>query len=273
MPRSSATITPAEVQEWAKFCQDNNIIQGQSEQGIQNANFALEYFTKTWGEDITPANLAAAKSVILPHLKQYAQDELDFHAALAKLSPTEQEAFASWIPPRGLVINNRGLTAIVEWIKAHGFNLTKENLQLAVGQQTVAPFLEWEHVSAHRETEHSRTDDGRGFLHDDGMTKQKDGTWGKSPAQYAKERREAQEKANPQTAEQKLSVEDASWRRVAEEACAYGSHSQQAQIRKVFQASVDAGLSWRKVCEACTALRNTFKKSEMVANRAGYYSR
>jgi hypothetical protein len=190
MPRSSATITPAEVQQWAAFCRDNNIIADSSENGIANANFALEYFTKTWGEDITPANLAAAKSVILPHLKQYAQDELEFHAALAKLSPTEQEAFASWIPPRELVINNRGLTAIVEWIKAHNFNLTKENLQLAIGQNTIQPFLSWEYVSTHRETEHSRTDDGKGFLHD-GLTLQPDGSWGKSKAQHAKENRSA----------------------------------------------------------------------------------
>jgi hypothetical protein len=273
MSRINNQISNEEVQAYKTWCAANNVIADGSDDSTNNANIVRDYFLDVWKETINDRNLEAAKSVLLPTLKIYAPDQQEFHEALKKLTAVEQQAFSDWVPPRGLVVTNKACVALLSWLIVHKLPVNAANLQLCVGQQVVAPFLEWEHVSAHRETEHSRTDDGKGFLQDEGLRKLPDGSYGRTRADYAREAREAQEKANPQTAEQKLSVEDASWRRVAEEACAYGSHSQQAQIRKVFQASVDAGLSWRKVCEACTALRNTFKRNEMVQNRAGYYSR
>jgi hypothetical protein len=271
--RTSNQISDSEVQAYQEFCRENHIVTDGSEDSNFNADLVRDYFTVTWPNEISRTNLALAKAALMPHLRVYPPDALEFQAALAKLTPAEQQTFSDWVPPRGLVINNRGLTAIVEWIKAHNFNLTKENLQLAVGQQRVAPFLEWSNDSAVRPTSrHLETDDGTPFL-GEGLRKLPDGSYGKTRADYAREAREAQEKANPQTAEHKLSVEDASWKRVALEACAFGTHSQQSQIRKVYDQSVAAGLDWRKVCEACTALRNTFKRNEMIQNRSGYYSR
>jgi hypothetical protein len=272
--RTSATITPAEVQQWMKFCRDNDIVADGSEKGLANADFANEYFTKTWGEDITTANLAAAKTLILPYLKLYSADELEFNAVLTKLTPAQAQIFQDWKPPRGLKQTERAATAILSWLTAHKFEITARNLDLAVGQKTIAQFLEYEYIPQHQQTEHSRTDDGKGFLHGDGLTLQRDGSLGKSPARYAKERREAAEKLDPTiTPEHKLSADDQSWLRVARDACRFGNHSQQAQIQKIYDQSTAQGLSPRKIAEACDALRNTFKKNEMVQNRAGYYSR
>jgi hypothetical protein len=269
MARQSNQISNEEVQAYKTFCQENNVIADGSEDSTWNANLVRDYFLTTWPNEISPANLALARVALMPHLRLYSPDQQEFHEALKKLTAVEQQAFSDWVPPRGLVVTNKACVALLSWLSVHKLPVTKENLQLCVGQQLVQPFLEWEHVSTHRQTEHSRTDDGKGFLHD-GLTLQPDGSYGKSKAQHAKENRSEDPTIAP---EHKLSVEDANWKRIAEEACAFGTHSQQAQVKKVYDQSIAAGLSWRKVCEACAALRNTFRRNEMVQNRAGYYSR
>jgi hypothetical protein len=271
MARSSATITPAEVQEWMKFCRDNDIVADGSEKGLANADFAHEYFTKTWGEDITAANLAAAKTLILPHLHVYTPDELEFNAVLAKLNPTEAKIFQDWKPPRGLKQTERAATAILSWLTAHKFEISPKNLDLAVGQRTIQQFLEYEYVPTHVQSEHSRTDDGTKFL-GDGLRKLPDGSWGRTRADYAREARQAAEKANPQPKD--LSSDELRWKALADEKRDSGnSHSQRDQLKKAYSDAVAAGLDWRRVFEAVNKLYVEFRRVAQTADRSGYYRR
>jgi len=272
MARTNNQITQQEIQTYKTWCQDNNVIADASVDGVENANLVSNYFLVTWPNEISPANLALAKAALMPHLRQYTPDQQEFNAVLAKLTPAEAQIFTDWKPPTGLKRNERAAVAILTWLTAHKFEITPRNLDLAVGQKTVQPFLEYEYVPTHVQSEHSRTDDGTKFLGND-LRKLPDGSYGKTRADYSREAREAAEKANPQTAENKLSVEDANWLRVGQEACRFGSHSQQAQIQKVYDQSTAQGLSPRKVAEACCALRNTFAKNEMIQDRSGYYRR
>jgi hypothetical protein len=66
--RTSVEITNQEVAAYSAFCRKHHVfLEGQ--EGVDTANFVRDYFLKTWGEDITDANLDKALPYIRPHLK------------------------------------------------------------------------------------------------------------------------------------------------------------------------------------------------------------
>jgi hypothetical protein len=197
----------------------------------------------------------------------------EFHAELAKLTPGEQQALGDWKPPAGLVVNNRGLVAILSWLSAHSFPVTAQTLQLAVGQNRVQPFLSWEHISTAVQSEHSRTDDGTRFL-GQGLRKLPDGSYGKTRADCAREAREAAEKANPQATQESLSTDELRWKSMAcEKRDSGNTHSQRDQLKRAFDNAVAAGRDWRRVYESVNSLYNQMRKNEMIADRSRYYRR
>jgi hypothetical protein len=170
----------------------------------------------------------------------------------------------------GLLCVPVGLIAgTLSWLLGHKFAVTTSNLTLAVGQTRLQPYFEWETQSTHVQSWHSQTDDGKPFV-TDGLRKLPDGSMGKSRLDYAREARAASEAANPQPQEQ-LSKSDAAWKSMAQEACRFGTHSQQAQIQKVYDDS--QALPWRTIYEKCSRLVNQFKKSGMTVSKAGWYNR
>jgi hypothetical protein len=115
----------------------------------------------------------------------------------------------------------------------------------------------------------AKADDGKPFIMD-GLKKQRDGSYGKSPADYAAEARAAQEAANPQpTAQERLSVEDARWRSMAEQACNFGSHGQQQTLKQEFDKAQASGLDWRRTYEAVNQVVNMYRRSAQVRGWAG----
>ena len=113
----------------------------------------------------------------------------------------------------------------------------------------------------------AKEDDGTPFL-GTGLTKQSDGTWGRSPADYKREQREAAERNNPQpTAQEQLTAEEYEWRKMAHELLRYGTHGQQATIKKTFDQAVTSGASWRQVFEACNSIVNQYKRAAAVSVR------
>jgi hypothetical protein len=194
----------------------------------------------------------------------------EFHAELAKLTPGEQQALGDWKPPAGLVVNNRGLVAILSWLSAHSFPVTAQTLQLAVGQQRVAPFLEWEHVSTVRPSQHSVTDDGKPFL-GDGLRKLPDGSYGKTRADYAKEAREASQVAIPQSQDPTADFWES---KSIERRDSGNTHSQRDQLKKCWDNAVaQTNRDWRRVYEAVNKLYVEFRRTAQTADRSGYYRR
>jgi hypothetical protein len=59
---------------------------------------------------------------------------------------------------------------------------------------------------------------------------QRDGSWGKSPADYA---REAVERNTQQPTERQKAQEVNSWRSITEELLRFGSHGQQAELKRL----------------------------------------
>jgi hypothetical protein len=100
----------------------------------------------------------------------------------------------------------------------------------------------------------------------DGLKKQSDGTYGKSPADYAAEARAAQEAANPQPTErERLSAEDKKWRDMATELLGYGTHGNQLAIKQVYDQAISSGLDWRRTYEAVSRVKKMFERSKAVS--------
>ncbi len=268
MSRSSATITQQEQIAWHEFCEKHNFIPNG-----ENADLAANYFLNVWGVDINPQHLEAALEQLRPSLKQFEPNQKLYLDLFSALPPSEQEAFLSWRGGQGLKDSFYNGAIILQYIKAHGWPVDNAHLQLTIGQARVAGSLEWEYQPTHVQSRHAAADDGKPFF-SEGLVKQSDGSFGRSPLDYAREAREAAEKANPQVMPQEqLTKSDAAWKNMAQEACRFGNHSQQAQLEKVYKDGVSQALPWRTVYENCNTLRNQFKKSAMTVSKAGWYRR
>jgi len=108
----------------------------------------------------------------------------------------------------------------------------------------------------------AKADDGTPFV-TDGLTKQKDGSLGKSPADYAREARERSEKNNPSPSQAPaLDESERTWKAMAEGLLNDGTHSQQARVRAVFDR--EAGNGWRRIYEACKKEANLYRNSRSI---------
>ncbi len=91
------------------------------------------------------------------------------------------------------------------------------------------------------------------------LVKNADGSFrSKTPAEQRADREAAENAKQTQTATA-LSESDQQWRSMALDACNYGTHSQQAQIRQVFDQYKDT-TSWREVYDRVNQTRNTLKR-------------
>jgi hypothetical protein len=269
MSRTSATITKQEQIAWHEFCEKHNFIPNR-----ENAEQAANYFLNVWGVDITPQHLEAALEQLRPSLKQFEPNQKLYLDLFSALPSSEQEAFLSWRGGQGLKDSFYNGAIILQYIKAHGWPVDTAHLQLTIGQTRVAGSLEWEHVSSKRENVHLKNDDGKHFLHDAGLVKQADGSLGRSKLDYAREAREAAEKANPQpTPERQLSQSDQSWRRMRLGLLQFGNHARRDESKKFSDSLVQQGLSERQIYEHIKQLVDGWKRSEQMSNRAGYYTR
>ena len=103
----------------------------------------------------------------------------------------------------------------------------------------------------------AKEDDGEPFV-TSGLTKQRDGSLGKSPADYAREAHEAAEKNNPQPKPgTPLSASDQTWKNMADGLSSDGTHSQQQRVRAVYDR--EQGNGWRQIYEACKREVNAYK--------------
>jgi hypothetical protein len=226
--RTSEQITQNEIKAYAKFCAERGIIHDGSQDDQHNADFVLNYFVNIWKEDITEQNLNTAWEKIRPHLKFYAPNQQEANDLISKLSPEEQKVFAEWKGPRGLKPTHRAVAALLSWLGAHKFPVTKQNLDLAVGQQRVAPFLEWNESATPRHAPDPRQhqSDGTGFLGKNLNEPQ----W-KRVQREREEREAAESKSGAPASAQSATAREA--QRRAEELRG-NTHSETEQLKKLF---------------------------------------
>ncbi len=209
MARTSQTITQQEVAVYAKFAQDHNIINDGTQADIDNSNLVLDYFTKTWNEDITEANLVQAFPQLKPHLKFQSKAEVELRKTAADSDAVATQKFATWFEKQTFLIREGELgfeNANNLLQELRGRDVTNETIAAAIGR-IEAPTSKYDtrvrrplhYVKTERVVDprsHVATDDGTPFLGND-LRKQADGSYGKSPADYARERVAASAKNNP----------------------------------------------------------------------------
>lgn len=261
--RTSEQITQNEIKAYAQFCAERGIIHdgSDSDSDAQNSEFILNYFVNTWKEDITEKNLTTAWDKISPHLKFYAPNQQEFGKLHSSLSAEEKEAFRVWKGERGLKDTYRNAVAILSWIKAHRFMVTKENLQLAVGQNRVQPFLEWDESKTtppKAPDQRQHQDDGTGFL----GKEVNEPRWKR--IQREREEREAKEAANQRSGAsvQSVTVREAQ-RRAAE--LRGNTHSETEQLMKLFVTMPGTSeIDWPSTEVARLNLQKSLNKAQAV---------
>jgi hypothetical protein len=136
MARTSETITNQEVQAYTTWCNKHHaFFQGQ--EGVDNGNFVRDYFLKTWGEDITEANLDKALPYIRPHLKFKSDAYLKLEQAANGMTLQEAEIFDAWMSRQRLESpdsdqGKENVTNIPSWLRKRNMEITGRNLDLAL---------------------------------------------------------------------------------------------------------------------------------------------
>jgi hypothetical protein len=101
MARTSEAITNQEVQAYTTWCNKRHAFR-EGQEGVDNGNFVRDYFLKTWGEDITEANLDKALPYMRPHLKFKSEAYLKLEQAANGMTPQEAEIFDAWNHPQAI---------------------------------------------------------------------------------------------------------------------------------------------------------------------------
>jgi hypothetical protein len=279
MARLISEIQPHEVRAYEQFCTAHNvIIHDGSAEAIENANFVHNYFVNTWGEMITPETLAQAFPVIKPHLKLKSPAYLEAER-LAQGYPDAQ-ALAAWFDKQQTLVKDgdlgyKNFSELIQELE--GRPATQANIDSAIASiqyateggtvekystRTRRPLAYAQRQTDRPKSFHQQTDDGTNPFSTKGLTLQGDGTYGKSPADYAREARAAAEKNNPQpTVREQLSAVEKEYKKMAEELLRYGTHGQQNQIRQAFDKALQSGADWRRVFEACNRIVNQYRRS------------
>ena len=261
--RTTNQLTQSELEAWNRFCLAQGIVNDGSSDGVQNANLVWEYFSQTWNQDITERNLNLAFKELKPHLKFYSKAALDYFD-VANQEPDRANQLANWLATqgnRGQLVNSgddayENLRLLLTELR--GREISRKTIADAEGRLSYKPGRRRLHYVPLPKQPNPRQhqDDGEGFL-------------GKhvnlSRADHARLAREAADKNNPQqTPETILSAEDQTWRKLAQELLSYGTHGQQATIKKTFDQAVTSGASWRQVFEACNSIVSQYKRAAAI---------
>ncbi len=209
MSRASKEITQQEVAAYAAFCASNNIIHDGSEADAANADFVLNYFVNTWGEDLTAGNLAQAFPQLKPHLKFHSKAEVELSKATVSFDEANRKKFATWFEQQTFLEKEgefgfANAANLLEELK--GRDITKETIAAAIGR-IEAPTSRYDtrvrrplhyvqtqrHVSPAAQADDPNRKPGE-FISMQGMKRFADGSWGKD---YAAERAAAAAKNNP----------------------------------------------------------------------------
>jgi hypothetical protein len=273
MPRVSNEIQPQEVQAWAAFCNQHNIISDGSAEDIEQAEIVLHYFVHTWKEMMTPETLAQALPQLRPYLKFKTTARLEAER-LAQGYPDAQ-ALATWFEKQTLLVKEgddgfRNFSELVQELQGHP--ATQVNIDKAIasiqyatgGGGTVGKYSTRTRrplAYAQRQTErpksfHQQTDDGSPFLGKDVNL---------TPAQHRERARAAYAEPETESPSTIRGREQAAAKSEAE-AMRGNTHSETDQIHKLFvydQANQE--IDWVKTRDARQSLQRWFERRRAVS--------
>src|SRR5260370_40275668 len=102
-----------------------------------NADFVMNYFVNTWGEDLTAGNLAQAFPQLKPHLKFHSKAEVDLSKATVSFDETNRKKFAEWFEQQTFLEKDsefgfKNAANVMEELK--GREVSKETIAAAIGR-------------------------------------------------------------------------------------------------------------------------------------------
>jgi hypothetical protein len=267
-----------DVQAYGKFCIKHGIINDGSLDDQHNADLVMNYFENTWKEVITAETLERALPALRPHLKFKSTARLEFEkAALAE--PDRARAIDQWLQAHGgkpgQLANSlhtddtyENLSLLLSTLS--GYEISTPRIQDAMDRISHRAGRQLHMVPQPRRTEPvskaAREDDGKPFV-TDGLTLQRDGSLGKSPADYAREARQRSER-DAEAANQQRTGVSAQSRTAAEakskaEGLRGNFHSEDAQLQAMFVTIPGTSeIDWPSTLQSRLALQKSLNKAQ-----------
>jgi len=270
-----------DVQAYTKFCITHGIINDGSQDDRHNADLVLNYFENTWKQDITEKNLEAAWDLIRPHLKLKSKARLEFEKAMTA-EPDRARQLDQWLKAHGgkpgqlvnTVLSDDTLENLSLLLGTlGGYEISTVRIQDAENRIANRAGRKLHYVPTPRRemgtiTEAARNDDGKPFV-TDGLTLQRDGSLGKSPADYAREARQRSDRDAAEVNQQRTGASAQS--RIAAEAKSKAeglrgnTHSESDQIGRVFVFTPGtSSVDWSATLQARLNLQKSFNRAQEV---------
>lgn len=174
--RTSNSISEAEKKCYDHFCLQHDILNDGSAAASQNGEHIGNYIAITWGEDINEHTLKVALEQLRDCLTFISREQAEVAQVLSTLTQNERDTISAWLnrQHRLVVQGNQGysnVAVLVSWIKAHGFEVTANNLNNAIGncQNSSHRKLYWQEAPKQdraipNHVNHALTDRGEGFM-------------------------------------------------------------------------------------------------------------
>jgi hypothetical protein len=270
MARTNSEITPAERQEYAKFCIEHGIIGDGSQDDQDNADFISNYFVNTWKEDITEKNLNTVWDHIRPHLKFYTPAQHKWYQTAQQNRELAYQLVAHLATQGrpGQLVNDgdplfENLTLLFEQIHSRRETVSPQTIANAENRITNRPGRKLHYVQAPRRIdpvsrlakEDAEYSIGKPFSGSD-LVKNADGSYrSKTPIEQRRDTEAAERaKSQPQPTTP-LSAADDRWKSMAFDVYSYHGPGH-VRVRHVYKELVAQGTPWRQVYETCKQLRN-----------------
>jgi hypothetical protein len=248
--RSNELFVQEELDAWDLFASTHNLVNDASPDGIANGTLLATYFQQQWKEMMTAETLAQGYAAYLKdHLKHYEPYQRELNDLFASLSKQEQDSFAKWKGVRGLKSTAKAAYVILDYCKQKGWVIDQQHLDLAAGQNRVAPFLEYEYVSQFK-SKHNIVNDGKptSFFTRDQVNK--------SPLDY---RHEAEEAAQRNRGEKTVSAKEANRAQLEAESVQGNNHGETHRIQSIIAAH-NGVVDWKATLKMRLAYRDDLNR-------------
>jgi len=228
----------------------------------------------------TPVTAATVVKLIesTPGLKWLSAAELEYRK-IAAANPAAAQELVAWLNTQGKpgqLVNSgdaayENLTLLLGTLQ--GYEISTVRIQDAENRIANRAGRKLHYVATPRRTEpvspHAKADDGKPFM-TDGLTLQRDGSLGKSPADYAREARARSERDAAEAASQRRSGASAQSAAVREaknkaEQLRGNTHSENEQIGRIFVTVPGTSeINWPDTLAARLNLQRSLNKAQEV---------
>jgi hypothetical protein len=136
--RTSTTITETERNAYDLFCQQHNILNDESADGLSNGEHIGAYIGRTWNEDITEHTLTVALEKLRDRLTFIPPERIEVAKILSKLDQGQREIVASWLAKQHQLETEdlkgfSNVSVLVAWLLNRKYAISEANLTTALG--------------------------------------------------------------------------------------------------------------------------------------------